>query len=110
MAGAPLADREQQRWDDAGAKSAAIRDAISMIETAYLQRINQLIDLIVDAGIEPQVVNRVRRERDQPTPRQADLDDLSSSTSLVCLNVPYVDVQRSKVHRMGPGAAYEGQA
>jgi hypothetical protein len=56
---------ERQRWNHAGAKASAIRDLFDLSETAYYQRLNLLIDQPAALVSDPQLVNRLRRLRDQ---------------------------------------------
>lgn len=56
---------EKQRFLQAGAKAAAIRDELGLSEIRYYQRLNALLDDPEAEAVEPQLVRRLRRLRDR---------------------------------------------
>lgn len=56
---------ERRRWKYAGAKESAIRETFGMTATRYHQVLNALIDNPAALAAEPQLVNRLRRLRQE---------------------------------------------
>lgn len=62
---------ERKWWKYAGAKETAIRDLFDISATRYYQVLGGLLDLPAALAAEPQLVNRLRRLRDQRRQRRA---------------------------------------
>ena len=62
---------ERGRWKYAGAKETAIRDTFGMTATRYHQVLNTLLDNPAALAAEPQLVNRLRRLRQERRTRRA---------------------------------------
>ena len=60
-----ILDLERRWWQRAGAKDAEIRHDLDLTPTAYYARLNQLLEHPQALAVEPTVVNRLRRLRDQ---------------------------------------------
>lgn len=56
---------ERQWWRRPGAKDSAIRDIFGLSPTRYHQLLSRLIDQPAAFVADPQVVNRLRRRRDE---------------------------------------------
>lgn len=56
---------EQRWWKYAGAKETAIREELGLGMTRYYQRLNWIIDQPEALQIDPMVVRRLQRLRDQ---------------------------------------------
>lgn len=73
----PLTKREQdvlaferQWWKHAGAKETAIRDQFGLSATRYYQLLRALLDRPEALQHDPQLVNRLRRLRDEREQRR----------------------------------------
>ncbi len=56
---------ERQWWKHAGAKEQAIHDLFDMTPTRYYLRLNTLIDTVDALELDPVLVKRLRRLRDE---------------------------------------------
>lgn len=53
------------RWNLPGAREQAVHDLFDLSITRYTQQLNALLDRPESLAAEPQLVNRLRRERDR---------------------------------------------
>jgi hypothetical protein len=56
---------EARRWKFAGAKEATIRETFTESATLYYQRLNHLVDQVDAEAYAPQLVHRLRRQREK---------------------------------------------
>lgn len=61
---------ERHRWNHVGAKEAAVYDLFGMSLTRYHQQLHALLDKPAAMVADPQLVNRLRRLREQHRARR----------------------------------------
>lgn len=61
---------EARQWRTRGAKDAAIREELGLSPTRYTQLLNALLDREAALALDPVLVNRLRRIRDEKRARR----------------------------------------